>query len=340
MRVTPFSDSEMGVTESSNTLNIVGAGQYTITATAGANGIIDPEGAVVVMAGDDQIFTITADSGYEVADVLVDGLSEGPVTSYEFTNVQANHTIEASFRLPGAEPTVENVELTSTSGSNLDSDDLTCGYDLVDATTAATAWYRDGTELMTLFLPMEGGESNALLDFSGNGVVVTTGDSPTWNSTAGHGGTGAFEFDGDDLLDAGAVFPTLSSYSQAAWVKTTTTSGYQNIISSSNRFEHLLLVHNGYLECGHNALESLHDPVQLTVGEWYHVAVTFDYDSGELILYKNGSPVDRMTITDKDMTHAGTFIGRYGGGIQLARCHRRRQGLRSCPVAGTNRCHV
>ena len=119
--------------------------QYTITASAGANGSIDPDGDVVVTAGDDQSFTITPEGGYEVADVLVDGASVGAVTSYTFFNVQADHTIEASFQLPGVDPTVENVTLTSTSGSNLDSDDLTCTYDLVDATTAATAWYMRGT---------------------------------------------------------------------------------------------------------------------------------------------------------------------------------------------------
>ena len=42
-------------------------------------------------------FTITPDTGYHVADVLVDGASVGAVTSYPFTNVTANHTIAASF---------------------------------------------------------------------------------------------------------------------------------------------------------------------------------------------------------------------------------------------------
>ncbi len=87
--VTPFSDSEMGVTQSSNILTIIGgADEYTITASAGANGSIDPEGDVVVTAGDDQSFTITADSGYQVADVLVDGASVGAVTSHTFNNVR------------------------------------------------------------------------------------------------------------------------------------------------------------------------------------------------------------------------------------------------------------
>ena len=73
--------------------------QYTITATAGANGSINPSGGVVVNHGDNQSFTITPDTGYHVADVLVDGSSVGAVTSYTFTNVTTDHTIDASFAI-------------------------------------------------------------------------------------------------------------------------------------------------------------------------------------------------------------------------------------------------
>jgi hypothetical protein len=75
---------------------------HTITATAGANGGISPSGAVAVTAGSNQSFTITPNSGYGVADVLVDGVSQGAVTSCSFTNVVADHTISASFA--GAAP--------------------------------------------------------------------------------------------------------------------------------------------------------------------------------------------------------------------------------------------
>jgi hypothetical protein len=47
--------------------------------------------------GATQAYTITPATGYHVADVLVDGVSAGAVTSYNFTNVTANHTISASF---------------------------------------------------------------------------------------------------------------------------------------------------------------------------------------------------------------------------------------------------
>ena len=38
-------------------------------------------------------------TNYHVADVLVDGVSVGALTSYTFTNVTANHTIAASFAI-------------------------------------------------------------------------------------------------------------------------------------------------------------------------------------------------------------------------------------------------
>lgn len=69
----------------------------TITATAGANGSISPSGATSVACGGSQAYTITPNSGYAVADVLVNGVSVGAVTTYEFTNVTANQTISATF---------------------------------------------------------------------------------------------------------------------------------------------------------------------------------------------------------------------------------------------------
>ncbi|MGN6555086.1 MAG: sialate O-acetylesterase [Verrucomicrobiota bacterium] len=70
---------------------------YTITATAGAGGSISPSGTVLVPSGSDQSFTITALAGGAVSNVLVDGVSLGAITGYTFTNVAANHTIEATF---------------------------------------------------------------------------------------------------------------------------------------------------------------------------------------------------------------------------------------------------
>ena len=70
---------------------------YTITPTVGAHGSVSPATAQTVSSGDDASFTITPDAGYKVRDVVVDGTSVGAVTSYEFTEVTTDHTIDVSF---------------------------------------------------------------------------------------------------------------------------------------------------------------------------------------------------------------------------------------------------
>ena len=72
-------------------------GSFTIPSTVGAGGSISPSGTVTVAQGASQTFTVTADTGYLIADVLVDGSSVGVVSTYTFPNVNANHTIEVSF---------------------------------------------------------------------------------------------------------------------------------------------------------------------------------------------------------------------------------------------------
>lgn len=75
---------------------------YTIKATAGNGGSISPKGNVSVVRSSDKLFNFTADAGYEVASVLVDGKDIGKVSSYNFTNVRASHTIEVKFKKIGA----------------------------------------------------------------------------------------------------------------------------------------------------------------------------------------------------------------------------------------------
>ena len=70
---------------------------YTITASAGAGGSISPNGVTTVNSGAGQAYTISADGCSSIADVLVDGVSQGPISTYTFSNVTANHTISASF---------------------------------------------------------------------------------------------------------------------------------------------------------------------------------------------------------------------------------------------------
>ena len=78
------------------------ASEYTITATAGTGGAVTPSGTVLVAAHGSQTFAVTADAGYEIADVTVDGQSVGAVAEYTFQDVTRNHTIHAAFRPAGS----------------------------------------------------------------------------------------------------------------------------------------------------------------------------------------------------------------------------------------------
>src|SRR6185437_748215 len=73
--------------------------QYTLTPSAGPNGSISPSAAVVVNCGSDRKFDITPADCYHIADVLVDGTSVGQPASYTFTNVRADHSIDATFAI-------------------------------------------------------------------------------------------------------------------------------------------------------------------------------------------------------------------------------------------------
>ncbi|RLA16855.1 MAG: hypothetical protein DRQ62_15625, partial [Gammaproteobacteria bacterium] len=84
---------------------------YIITPTAESNGSISPAIPTAVNFNDDQTFAITPDLGYHVAEVIVDGVNVGALSSYTFTNVSAPHTIEASFA-------INSYTITPNAGSN------------------------------------------------------------------------------------------------------------------------------------------------------------------------------------------------------------------------------
>jgi hypothetical protein len=97
---------------------------YTIGATAFPGGSISPMGSVAVNHGADQAFTITPDTGYYISDVHVDTVSVGAVSNYTFTNVTADHMIEAFFD-------IQTFTISATAGPNgsiVPSGDSTVNY--------------------------------------------------------------------------------------------------------------------------------------------------------------------------------------------------------------------
>lgn len=70
---------------------------FSVIASAGHGGSISPAGTFTTVEHGSVAYTITADSGFLIFDLLVDGSSVGAVNTYTFNDVTANHKIEAIF---------------------------------------------------------------------------------------------------------------------------------------------------------------------------------------------------------------------------------------------------
>lgn len=71
---------------------------HTVNAIAGNGGSISPSGIVEVEDGGSVTFTITADPGYVLSELKVDGYTAELTDSFTFPNVTGEHTIYAIFR--------------------------------------------------------------------------------------------------------------------------------------------------------------------------------------------------------------------------------------------------
>jgi outer membrane protein assembly factor BamB len=83
---------------------------YTITVNQNSHGTISPSTAEYT-TGTNQTYTITPDIGYHILDVVVDNVSKGAVTSWQFSHIAENHTITAIYVL-------DEYTLTATTSGN------------------------------------------------------------------------------------------------------------------------------------------------------------------------------------------------------------------------------
>lgn len=75
---------------------------FALISSAGPNGTISPNGGILFPLGFTQTFTITPNTGYHIANVLVDGVSNAAAITtgtYTFDSLNASHTISATFAI-------------------------------------------------------------------------------------------------------------------------------------------------------------------------------------------------------------------------------------------------
>ena len=90
------------------------SGTYPLTASTSGHGSISSTGTVNVLEKSSKTFIITADQDHHIADVVIDGNSMGPISSYTFDNIQAAHSIRAIFS-----PNTYSVSTSATGNSTI-----------------------------------------------------------------------------------------------------------------------------------------------------------------------------------------------------------------------------
>jgi hypothetical protein len=144
--------------------------QFTITASAGTNGSISPSGTITVNQGASQSFTIAANSGFVVSSVLVDGASQGTITSYTFSNVQTNHTISATFA--AGNTCTNETGTTNTALSSAQSGTFTATWDATPSISGINAT-----------MSLCSGSQTAYASYSCIARFFTSGDIDSYNGT-------------------------------------------------------------------------------------------------------------------------------------------------------------
>ena len=212
IKVTTTDGTFMTATGTGSTGGGSGGTQYTVTVNPGTNGAITPATGPV-NSGSSPTYTITAATGYHIVDVQVDAVSQGAVGTYTFTNVQAVHTISATFAINTVQYTITvnpgtNGAITPATGPVNSGSSPTytitaaTGYHIVDVQVDAVSQGAVGTYTFTnvqavhtisatfaintvqYTITVNPGTNGAITPATG---PVNSGSSPTYTITAATG---------------------------------------------------------------------------------------------------------------------------------------------------------
>jgi hypothetical protein len=175
---------------------------YTVTASTGANGSINPTGDITKDYGSSQLFTATPTTGYAVDTWQVDGADvQTGGNTYTLSNITATHTVAVSFK-------IMTYTVTGTSGANGSIDpvgNITKDYGSSQIFTATPTtdyevdkWTVDGADVQT------GGTAYTLINITAAHTVAVRFKIFTYTVTASAGANGSIDPTGGITKDYGS----------------------------------------------------------------------------------------------------------------------------------------
>ncbi|MFO0790996.1 MAG: LamG-like jellyroll fold domain-containing protein [Pirellulales bacterium] len=165
------------------------------------------------------------------------------------------------------------------------------------------------------------------IDSSGNNHTGTLGAGVTWS--AGNVGSHAISLAGTAngvVTVVGPVIDTAGSFTASAWVKLSSLTGYQTVVSIAGNtvagFFLQLRADTGsfaftrLLSDANTAATYVSAPTAPVVGTWYHIVGVNDTTAGTIALYVDGRSIGTATYTAGWRASGNTLIGHgfYNGG--------------------------
>ncbi len=214
-------------------------------------------------------------------------------------------------------------------GLKISSEDIFIDYDLIgENTVSVESWVLNGQPFANLLMPMQGGQDNAFLDFSdvNNLGIMAAYNDPNWeDGTNGSWGSVNLNYVKENYIDISGKMPAEpnASYTKSAWIHLTSDANSfarNNIISGNgHRFwcpvDMPIYTQPRILTAGHQSpWDAVTDSNQLELEKWYFVAVTYNGNTGEMCLYRDGNMVDSandIPPLNFDPVTSQTFIGAY-----------------------------
>jgi Concanavalin A-like lectin/glucanases superfamily len=163
------------------------------------------------------------------------------------------------------------------------------------------------------------GSGTTATDSTGNGNTATLQTGATW--TAGKVGANALNLDGTTgfASTAAPVIDTSQSYSVAAWVRPTSTSGHKTIVAldGNSVSPFYLQIVNGYyvfalrdVDNAPTSVQTVTTGVAATVNVWTHLVAVHDNAANTVSLYVNGVLQSTVAFNSPWKANGATTVGR------------------------------
>jgi len=179
---------------------------YSLTGTAGPNGVIDPNGVRTVNYDDDLEFTALPNTGYQVDKWSVDGNDvQAGGTRYTLRNIRADHSAKVTFKLVSEKPPVFEVTSSARPDGVIDPNGVTTvNYDddleftaRPDEGYEVDKWFVDGNDVQT------GRTSYTLVNIQADHSVKVTFKRLEFEVTSSAGPNGAIDPKGATIVTYG-----------------------------------------------------------------------------------------------------------------------------------------